>query len=507
MIEGIQEFLLIVSRPLDVPGICIEATLETGHFPEDATLSAPVLPTPPPAQTNSFYFPIDAFAPGGNVASQYSDTIDGGMPQPLPVIYNLPTVGAPPGGWIIDTSKGDSENPGVTRLPPVPTAGDNDPTDFSQAVSTASIQVETLGTPPNAVAFRVVVASQGGVGSQNAAKATFPFTIWAVQNTSTTPADTEPVVVSDFVVTSRDLCVCINSCPQNDCVMVGPPEQVPYWQSPGPAQVAAASASSSSSNQSAGQAVSGTTGLTVSPPPSGVVVTTSTAASQKAKQALRSKTASAARTPSPHPRPPIGRPALRATPQASSQRSSIVYESKLKIPRRLLGREQVQRSRTPAARELMHQIQYHLLNSSRSPQRRKKGTVGFLESDFLTERMRRRMPKPYLQSPVAAMKGLPTQIASKIEGRRTVGDVLGLSLHQLRVSAGLTLAEATMLRRILMGFERTSSSPHSEAAGHQLGRGDRAKHEHHGKEAGSHIDRPKSRKSSTKKRPRRKRRG
>jgi len=37
-IEGIQEFILVVSRPKDIEGLCIEASLETGHFPEDVEI-------------------------------------------------------------------------------------------------------------------------------------------------------------------------------------------------------------------------------------------------------------------------------------------------------------------------------------------------------------------------------------------------------------------------------------------------------------------------------------
>jgi hypothetical protein len=40
-IEGIQEFLLIVTRPEDIEGLCIEAFLETGHFPEDTPIIEP----------------------------------------------------------------------------------------------------------------------------------------------------------------------------------------------------------------------------------------------------------------------------------------------------------------------------------------------------------------------------------------------------------------------------------------------------------------------------------
>jgi hypothetical protein len=37
-IEGLQDFFLIVSRPKDLPGLCVEAKLETGHFKELAPM-------------------------------------------------------------------------------------------------------------------------------------------------------------------------------------------------------------------------------------------------------------------------------------------------------------------------------------------------------------------------------------------------------------------------------------------------------------------------------------
>lgn len=40
-IEGVQEFFLVVARPSDVPGLSVNATLETGHFPEDVKFDYP----------------------------------------------------------------------------------------------------------------------------------------------------------------------------------------------------------------------------------------------------------------------------------------------------------------------------------------------------------------------------------------------------------------------------------------------------------------------------------
>src|SRR5206468_9631153 len=33
-IEGVQDFFLVVARPKEIEGLCIEASLDTGHFPE-----------------------------------------------------------------------------------------------------------------------------------------------------------------------------------------------------------------------------------------------------------------------------------------------------------------------------------------------------------------------------------------------------------------------------------------------------------------------------------------
>jgi hypothetical protein len=40
-IEGVQDFFLIVARPKDIPGLCIEAFLETSHFPEEVQVKEP----------------------------------------------------------------------------------------------------------------------------------------------------------------------------------------------------------------------------------------------------------------------------------------------------------------------------------------------------------------------------------------------------------------------------------------------------------------------------------
>ena len=40
-IEGIQEFFLVVARPKDVAGMCVESFMQTGHYSEDAAIEIP----------------------------------------------------------------------------------------------------------------------------------------------------------------------------------------------------------------------------------------------------------------------------------------------------------------------------------------------------------------------------------------------------------------------------------------------------------------------------------
>ena len=107
----------------------------------------------------------------------------------------------------------------------------------------------------------------------------------------------------------------------------------------------------------------------------------------------------------------------------------------------------------------MYQIRHHLLNSWRSPQRRAPGTVGFLESDYLCERLRKRLPKAYLSRPIAEVRGLSKEVVKILGPRATVGDVLKLDLHRLCVFAKVNTEQAIRIRRLLLGFDRVRTAP------------------------------------------------
>ncbi len=59
MLEGVQDFVFVVARPPGVNGLCVEAALDTGHFPDDAE----PIPEEEP-ETRSFTFTVRAHVAG-----------------------------------------------------------------------------------------------------------------------------------------------------------------------------------------------------------------------------------------------------------------------------------------------------------------------------------------------------------------------------------------------------------------------------------------------------------
>jgi hypothetical protein len=508
MIEGVQEFLLIVSRPTSLPGLCIEATLETGHFPENVTLQqAGAATLAPQAQTNTYPVVQAVYAPGRNVSQQASNNTAGGQPQPdtwtvnpLPTGYVLdvtkttpPVVTAPsgmPGGWTTPPIN-LSLCPGVTCTI---TAGPGaNPSEFAQALSTLTGSVTTPdGT---SVQFNNIRVNSNGLqgpfsfpASECNASATLNFVINGVQQSPAATAggsdladDERFVVVSDFIVTSRDLCACINSCTNDNCVMLAPTEQVPYGASPGPLV-----------SDSVGTGASGATSSSTPAGGAAAQALVARGAASRVKAAAQTKTGAGARAAAPKGAAPAAtrapaRPAPAAPPaspvRSSGSSSSVVYETRIKLPRALLEPARLKMSRTPAARELMYEVKNHMMNSWRMPQRRPHNMVGFLDSDYVCARLRRRLPARYLAQPIADFADLPPALVRKLGPKTTVGQILGLDLHRLRAFTQ-TLAEAVRVRRILLGFKSPRAS--SEGSPAKSGKASDVAHEQSPKAGASH---------------------
>ncbi len=96
-IEGVQEFFLIVSRPQEMEGLCVETSLETGHFPEDTAITEPE----PEYDESSEDFPVTKTAESGLISKKCED-------------FEVPYTVA--GGWVVDRRPERGPDPGHPGL-------------------------------------------------------------------------------------------------------------------------------------------------------------------------------------------------------------------------------------------------------------------------------------------------------------------------------------------------------------------------------------------------------
>lgn len=111
-IEGIQEFFLVVSRPNTMEGICVEARLDTGHFPEDVEIKEP----PVNYKESEIEFTLQKYAANGANNGAGPLNMNGAI-TPLNTIFTVPS------GWYVDKRtipdppfpKGDAGHVGITE--------------------------------------------------------------------------------------------------------------------------------------------------------------------------------------------------------------------------------------------------------------------------------------------------------------------------------------------------------------------------------------------------------
>jgi hypothetical protein len=195
VIEGIQEFLLIIVRPGGMEGLCLEAYLETGHFPEKVTEEQPQRAE----STRDFDVTVHA---GNGLFSGELKTIQD-QPQSL---YTVPA------GWIIDQSKGDPGHPGVSQ---VAIRGNQRGRDTLRAYTYRAIsdtQAQVFGT----------IEGAGGLGPGAIFDRTYRVFLISQQ-----PPEEPAKVTTPFLVTSRGLCACFlgGDCPRP--LVIGFPVDTP----------------------------------------------------------------------------------------------------------------------------------------------------------------------------------------------------------------------------------------------------------------------------------------
>lgn len=201
-IEGIQEFFLIVARPEEIDGLCIEAFLETGHFPEGVYVD-----TPPVNYHERFEDFVVTASSGDRAIEEF-----------LSSTYTIES------GWVANRLKGDPFHSGIEFLGGSDRFGDLTPDNVEEGISDFNYQLLDD--------FTVQVSGQlrhpSDPPGRNEAELEF-----RVFTRSQEPKrnDRQPHADLDrLLITSRGLCACFES---GDCPRIVPPPvpEPPYVES------------------------------------------------------------------------------------------------------------------------------------------------------------------------------------------------------------------------------------------------------------------------------------
>ncbi|MFG3604430.1 hypothetical protein [Micromonospora chersina] len=183
MIEGVQEFFLVVRRPEGMDGLCVEVMLDTGHFPENVQVETP----PPVYEYGSDDFKVSVHANSGTIGGGETKNVHD---QPDSV-YNLST------GWVVDRSKGDPGHPGVSEI----SVNDNQ----QSKTSLRAYDYRTISDNAVQVFGTINGAGWGGPG------AIFERTYRVFRRSENPKPGGDPVVKSPFFITTRTLGGCMLS--------------------------------------------------------------------------------------------------------------------------------------------------------------------------------------------------------------------------------------------------------------------------------------------------------
>jgi hypothetical protein len=134
-------------------------------------------------------------------------------------------------------------------------------------------------------------------------------------------------------------------------------------------------------------------------------------------------------------------------------KESIVDERPIRLNPALLTRE----SRLPAMKELLRKVQSAMTTSWRLPSRYPAGEVGFLESDYFKDRIKQALPKNQLDRPLSNITGLPEEVVKAFSDKMTVAQALEMDLSSFASKTGLSIAEASKARHVLLGLETGSA--------------------------------------------------
>lgn len=199
-IEGVQEFFLAVVRPVDMEGICVEAELDTGHFPEDAE----VLPPAPNYYETTETFRIAKHASNGGFGN------GSGQTESLNYTHTVAS------GYVVDQRlipsppfpQGDSGHVGVSDHM-VSQNGQGAPHDYNYQASS-----------PHTVTVSGYIQGAGWYG--DGAIFEHEYTVYCRSEDEIESDFQNLHRIADLLITSRNLCCCFYKKVDGDCLTIGP---------------------------------------------------------------------------------------------------------------------------------------------------------------------------------------------------------------------------------------------------------------------------------------------
>lgn len=180
VIEGIQDFFLIVARPKEVVDMCVEAFLETGHFPEDVEIE-------------ELELEYDEYEEEMHVYKKGHNCVVGPCSH-----ENFDVLKYPQGGYVVDKRKGDPDHLGLTLI--------SDNTHFwTKRPENHEIKYDIADDHARVHGW---IKGEGlwGYGGHLDMKFKVHY-----RSEQPKPTSSEPEVTTPFIITSRGLCVCLES--------------------------------------------------------------------------------------------------------------------------------------------------------------------------------------------------------------------------------------------------------------------------------------------------------
>jgi hypothetical protein len=198
VIEGIQEFFLIIQHPTEMQGLCVDVSLDTGHFPEHVDIEEPE----EVYEETSEEFWVEAYADNGFFSGDRE---------------SFERLVMAPAGWVVDRRKGDPGHAGCSELEDKSNqqARDTLREYLYGAINDSSVSVS--GSVKGAAAY--------GDGAIFRRKYRAYF-----RSERPIPSSEESFVASPFLITNRRLGVCLVK--QDNCFLEMPPD-VGYWHDDG----------------------------------------------------------------------------------------------------------------------------------------------------------------------------------------------------------------------------------------------------------------------------------